>query len=61
MANTKKYILALDQGTTSSRALLFDHDGKEVAKTQKEFTKYSLRMAGSNTILWKFGLAKKKL
>lgn len=38
MANTKKYILALDQGTTSSRALLFDHDGKEVAKTQKEFT-----------------------
>ncbi len=36
----KKYILALDQGTTSSRAILFDHDGKIVASAQKEFTQY---------------------
>ncbi|SHH63469.1 glycerol kinase [Caloranaerobacter azorensis DSM 13643] len=34
----KKYILALDQGTTSSRAILFDHDGKIVKVAQKEFT-----------------------
>lgn len=34
----KKYIMALDQGTTSSRAILFDHDGKIVATAQKEFT-----------------------
>ena len=33
----KKYILALDQGTTSSRAILFDHDGSIVAKAQKSF------------------------
>ncbi|MCL2124119.1 MAG: FGGY family carbohydrate kinase, partial [Desulfovibrionaceae bacterium] len=30
-------ILALDQGTTSSRAVLFDHDGNIVALSQKEF------------------------
>ncbi|MBS0650625.1 MAG: glycerol kinase GlpK [Verrucomicrobia bacterium] len=32
-----KYILALDQGTTSSRAMLIDHSGEVVAKAQKEF------------------------
>ena len=32
-----KYILALDQGTTSSRALLFDQSGKTAAVAQKEF------------------------
>jgi len=36
----KKYILALDQGTTSSRAILFDHDGQIVATAQKEFTQF---------------------
>lgn len=35
--NKKKYILAFDQGTTSSRAILFDHDGSIVSKAQKEF------------------------
>jgi glycerol kinase len=33
-----KYILALDQGTTSSRAIIFNHDGEIVAIAQKEFT-----------------------
>jgi glycerol kinase len=32
-----KYILALDQGTTSSRAIVFDHDGRAVALAQQEF------------------------
>jgi len=32
------YILALDQGTTSSRAILFNHEGDIVATAQKEFT-----------------------
>lgn len=36
----KKYILALDQGTTSSRAIVFDHDGKICSVAQKEFTQY---------------------
>ncbi len=34
----KKYILALDQGTTSSRAIVFAHDGSIVSVAQKEFT-----------------------
>lgn len=33
-----KYILALDQGTTSSRAIVFNNDGKIVSVAQKEFT-----------------------
>ncbi|MDO4265226.1 MAG: glycerol kinase GlpK [Eubacteriales bacterium] len=32
------YIAALDQGTTSSRCILFDRSGRAVAKAQKEFT-----------------------
>lgn len=34
----KKYILALDQGTSSSRAIVFDQHGKPKAVSQKEFT-----------------------
>ena len=33
----RKYILALDQGTTSSRALVFDHDGSVKSTAQREF------------------------
>ena len=33
-----KYVLALDQGTTSSRAILFDETGKSIGVAQKEFT-----------------------
>jgi len=33
----KKYVLALDQGTTSSRAIVFAHDGRPVATAQQEF------------------------
>ncbi len=32
-----RYILALDQGTTSSRAILFDHTGRPVASAAREF------------------------
>jgi glycerol kinase len=35
-----KFILALDQGTTSSRAIVFDHSGSIVAVAQKEFPQY---------------------
>lgn len=35
---TKKYVLALDQGTTSSRSILFDESSNIVAVAQKEFT-----------------------
>ena len=33
-----KYIMALDAGTTSNRAILFDHSGKIVSVAQREFT-----------------------
>ncbi len=33
----KKYILSLDQGTTSSRAILFDKNGRIASTAQKEF------------------------
>ncbi len=35
-----KYILALDQGTSSSRAIVFDHDGNICSVAQLEFTQY---------------------
>lgn len=34
------YLLAIDQGTTSSRAILFDRAGRNVATSQREFTQY---------------------
>jgi len=34
----KRYVLAIDQGTTSSRALLFDHAGRIAGSAQREFT-----------------------
>lgn len=37
---TRKYILSLDQGTTSSRAMLFNQQGEIVHAAQKEFTQF---------------------
>lgn len=37
---THRYIVALDQGTTSSRAILFDQKGEIVGVKQREFTQY---------------------
>lgn len=34
---TPRYVLAIDQGTTSSRAILFDHAGDIVGSAQREF------------------------
>ncbi len=36
----QRYIVALDQGTTSSRAIIFDHDARIVAVSQREFTQH---------------------
>ena len=36
--NKQRYIVALDQGTTSSRAVLIDHDGRMVDAVQRPFT-----------------------
>lgn len=36
----EKYIMAIDEGTTSTRAILFNHAGEIVSVAQKEFTQY---------------------
>ncbi|WP_164667688.1 glycerol kinase GlpK [Virgibacillus doumboii] len=36
----EKYIMSIDQGTTSSRAIIFNHDGEIVAISQKEFEQF---------------------
>ena len=40
MRNKKKFIVAIDQGTTSSRAILFNTQGKSLFKSQLEFKQY---------------------
>src|SRR6185312_14932456 len=37
MADSPQYVLALDQGTTSSRAILFDHSGRATAGASQEY------------------------
>ena len=36
----EKYIMSIDQGTTSSRVIIFNHDAKVVSSAQKEFQQY---------------------
>ncbi|ASI90634.1 glycerol kinase GlpK [Vibrio mediterranei] len=38
MESKKKVVVALDQGTTSSRAIIFDHDANTISAAQREFT-----------------------
>ena len=40
MSAEKKYVVALDQGTTSSRAIVFDQDANIVGTSQREFTQH---------------------
>lgn len=40
LLHMKKYILAIDQGTTSSRAIIFDHAGAIKSSAQREFKQY---------------------
>ncbi|WP_257265997.1 glycerol kinase GlpK [Endozoicomonas sp. ONNA2] len=40
MTAEKKYIVSLDQGTTSSRAIIFNHDGDIVGTSLREFTQH---------------------
>ena len=44
-----RYIMALDQGTTSSRCILFDKSGRICSMAQKEFTQFFPGMAGWST------------
>ncbi|MGU5165303.1 FGGY family carbohydrate kinase, partial [Pseudomonas aeruginosa] len=38
--HNKKYVVALDQGTTSSRAIVFDRDANVVSQAQREFAQF---------------------
>ena len=40
MMTMEQYIMALDQGTTSSRCIIFNKNAQIIAKAQKEFTQY---------------------
>jgi glycerol kinase len=50
----KEYILSLDQGTTSSRAVLFNAKGEKVASVQKDIRRYSPATAGWSMTLWTY-------
>ena len=43
-------VLALDQGTTSSRAILFDHAGRPLAVAQEEFPQHARAVAGPDGV-----------
>ncbi|GMA54800.1 hypothetical protein GCM10025857_61570 [Alicyclobacillus contaminans] len=42
----KKYIMAIDEGTTSARAILFDKNANEVGSSQKNLPNTSLTLVG---------------
>jgi len=51
----KSYILSFDQGTTSSRAILYDREGRAVKVAQKEFTQIYPKAGWWNMTRWRFG------
>ena len=40
MTSDQKYILAIDEGTTSTRTIIIDHNGQKVVDAQREFPQY---------------------
>ena len=50
-----QYVVAIDQGTTSTRAIVFDHSGSIVSSGQREHEQIFPRAGGSSTIPWKSG------
>lgn len=52
----EKYIMAIDQGTTSSRAIIFDKKGNKIGSSQKEFTQYFPNAGWWNIMPMKFGI-----
>ena len=55
-----KYVGAVDQGTTSTRFMIFDHAGKVVGVDQKEHEQIYPSPVGWNTTRWKSGSARRK-
>ena len=52
------YVVALDQGTTSSRAILFDKAGNIVSRAQYPFRQIYPSPAGWSTTPWRSGIRK---
>lgn len=50
-----KYILSIDQGTTSSRAMVFDKNANIKGFAQKNLLKFIHNQVGWNMILQKYG------
>ena len=51
----EKYIMAIDQGTTSSRAIIFNKKEKRSALVKKSSLRFSLKQVGLSTMPMKFG------
>ncbi len=51
----EKYIMAIDQGTTSSRAIIFNKKEKKLAPVKKNLLRFSLKLDGLSTMPMKFG------
>ena len=56
----RKFIISIDAGTTSNRAIFFDLKGKPIFSSQKEFTQYFPKVDGWSIIQKKFGKQLKK-
>lgn len=50
-----RYIMALDQGTTSSRCILFDKKEILYQNHQKNMNRFIRKKAGLSTIRWRYG------
>ena len=46
MTSDQKYILAIDEGTTSTRTIIIDHNGQKVVDAQREFSAVFFRIRG---------------
>ena len=57
----EKYIMAIDQGTTSSRAIISTKKGKRLALVKKSLLRFSLRQVGLSTMPMKFGTQSSQL
>lgn len=49
------YIMAIDQGTTSSRAIIFNKKGEQVSSSQKNSLRFFRRLVGWSTMPMRFG------
>lgn len=51
----KKFILSIDQGTTSSRAIIFNSQGMKVSSSQIPVSMITKKVVGQNKMLTRFG------